>query len=139
MRYLVDTNIASFAMRAQRNVAPRLESCRCADLAIASVALAEGLFGCARLGQSGQQKWAVWQALAAEWQVVPFDRACAEHYARLRADLERRGCVIGDRDMMIAATALAHGLVLVTDNDTEFSRIPGLQVENWCTGPADGG
>jgi tRNA(fMet)-specific endonuclease VapC len=81
----------------------------------------------------------VWQALAAEWHVVPFDRACAEHYARLRADLEQRGCVIGDRDMMIAATALAHNLVLLTDNAAEFARIPGLRIETWCTGPADGG
>lgn len=134
MRYLIDTTTVSFAMRAQRNVASRLESCRRADLAITSVALAEGLFGCARLGASGQRQWAVWQALAAEWHVVPFDRACAEHYARLRADLERRGCAIGDRDMMIAATALAHDLILVTDNDAEFCRIPGLRVENWGAG-----
>jgi tRNA(fMet)-specific endonuclease VapC len=133
MRYLVDTSVASFAIREQRNVTPRLASCRCADLAISSVALAEGFFGCARLGPSGLRKWAVWQALIADWHVLSFDRACAERYARLRADLERRGCVIGDRDMMIAATALAHGLVLVTDNDAEFSRIPGLRVENWCT------
>lgn len=41
--------------------------------------------------------------------------------------------------MMMAATALAHGLILVTDNDVEFARISGLRVENWCIGPADGG
>lgn len=139
MRYLIDTNVVSFAIRKQRNVAPKLACCRRSDLALSSVALAEGLFGCARLGPSGGGEWAVWQALAAEWQVVPFDRACAECYARLRADLERRGCVIGDRDMMIAATALAHGLILVTDNGAEFARISGLRVENWCTSPADGG
>ncbi len=52
-------------------------------------------------------------------------------YGRLRADLERRGCPIGPLDTLIAAAAVARGSILVTGNDAEFRRVPGLQVENW--------
>ena len=57
----------------------------------------------------------------------PFDRAAAEIYARLRADLEMRGQAIGPHDTQIAAIALSRGAVLVTGNSGEFRRVPGLQ------------
>ena len=63
---------------------------------------------------------------------VPFDESCAYHYGKLRADLERRGCVIGGNDMMIAATALANNATLVTNNVREFKRIPGFSLEAWA-------
>jgi tRNA(fMet)-specific endonuclease VapC len=52
-------------------------------------------------------------------------------YASIRADLERRGQVIGQNDMLIAAHALALGAILVTDNVREFKRVKGLKIENW--------
>lgn len=60
-----------------------------------------------------------------------FDRTAAEHYAELRAFLQRSGQLIGANDMLIAATALANDLTLVTHNSAEFSRIPGLLWEDW--------
>lgn len=54
-----------------------------------------------------------------------------EHYAAIRCDLERSGTVIGPNDLLIAATARALGAVMVTSNENEFSRVPGLVVENW--------
>jgi tRNA(fMet)-specific endonuclease VapC len=63
--------------------------------------------------------------------VVPFDEAAATHYARVRAELERRGEVIGPNDLVIAATVLAHGGVLVTHNVREFRRVDGLALEDW--------
>jgi tRNA(fMet)-specific endonuclease VapC len=54
-----------------------------------------------------------------------------EEYAAVRADLERRGQVIGQNDMLIAAHALALNAILVTDNTSEFKRVKGLRVENW--------
>lgn len=62
---------------------------------------------------------------------LPFDDACSEQYALIRADLERTGKPIGPYDMMIAATALAHGLTLVTHNAGEFARVAGLKWEDW--------
>ena len=56
-------------------------------------------------------------------------------YGKLRADLERKGKVIGANDMLIAAHALSIDAVLVTDNIDEFSRIQHLQIENWLVRP----
>lgn len=65
------------------------------------------------------------------FKVVPFDSRCALKYAALRSHLEAQGRKIGPNDMLIAATALAHDAVLVSNNDREFKRIPGLVVESW--------
>lgn len=62
---------------------------------------------------------------------IPFDRQCAIAYGRIRADLERQGMKIRPNDLFIAATALAHGAVLVTGNTREFDRVEGLWVESW--------
>lgn len=67
---------------------------------------------------------------------LPFDDACAEHYGLLRAELADRGSPIGPNDLMIAATALAHDLTLVTHNVREFSRVPGLRLVDWEVEPA---
>ena len=55
-------------------------------------------------------------------------------YASIRADLERRGQIIGQNDMLIAAHALALDAILVTDNAREFKRVKGLRIENWLRG-----
>ena len=62
---------------------------------------------------------------------LPFDDAAAEPYGRIRADLTARGQTIGGNDMLIAAIALANGCTLVTHNTAEFSRVPGLVIEDW--------
>ncbi len=62
---------------------------------------------------------------------VPFDDLCAAEYARLRLELEGSGRPIGPNDLLIASTARAHGLVLVTHNTREFSRVPELRIEDW--------
>jgi tRNA(fMet)-specific endonuclease VapC len=66
---------------------------------------------------------------------LPFDDRAAEHYGRIRADLTARGDLIGPNDLLIAAIALAHNLILVTHNVREFSRVGGLLWEDWDPGP----
>ena len=61
-----------------------------------------------------------------------FDSRCAEEYASIRAEFETHGKTIGPNDLMIAATAKAHGATLVTNNVREFERVPGLKVESWA-------
>ncbi len=63
---------------------------------------------------------------------LPFDDAAARHYAIIRHGLETRGLLIGPNDLKIAAICLEHGLTLVSSNTEEFSRVPGLKVENWA-------
>jgi len=62
---------------------------------------------------------------------LPFDDACAAEYGMLRADLASRGTPIGSNDLMIAAIARVHDLVVTTNNVDEFSRVVGLRVEDW--------
>ena len=62
---------------------------------------------------------------------ISFDSGCAAAYGRLRAKLEAAGQRIGPNDMLIAATALAHGATLVTHNAREFARVEGLDIEDW--------
>jgi tRNA(fMet)-specific endonuclease VapC len=62
---------------------------------------------------------------------VLFDRPAAEEYGKLREHLSARGLLIGPNDLLIAAIALANNLILVTHNTTEFSRVPGLKLEDW--------
>ncbi len=66
---------------------------------------------------------------------VGHDDACAERYGIIRTELELAGTPIGPNDLMIAATALAHGVTLVTSNVSEFSRVAGLRLEDWDRWP----
>jgi predicted nucleic acid-binding protein len=66
--------------------------------------------------------------------VLPFDALAARRYGKLRADLERKGIVLGDADLRIGSIALARGLTVVTGNVQHFKRIPDLPVENWLEG-----
>jgi tRNA(fMet)-specific endonuclease VapC len=69
--------------------------------------------------------------LLASIEVAPFSTTADQAYATLRADLERKGQLVGPNDMLIAAHALALNAILVTDNVREFKRVKGLRIENW--------
>jgi tRNA(fMet)-specific endonuclease VapC len=78
-----------------------------------------------------QENLATVQELSRLIPVQPLDSTVADHYGRVRSELERKGSPIGAYDLLIAAHTLALGLTLVTNNLREFARIPGLRVENW--------
>jgi tRNA(fMet)-specific endonuclease VapC len=64
-------------------------------------------------------------------EVAPFGSVEAEAYGKLRAFLEKKGRVVGSMDLLIAAHAMGLGATVVTNNETEFKRVPGLRIENW--------
>ena len=64
--------------------------------------------------------------------VIPFDAAAAREYGRIRADLKRKGTLIGANDLLIAAQAKSLDVTLVTNNTREFERVEGLKLENWA-------
>jgi tRNA(fMet)-specific endonuclease VapC len=78
------------------------------------------------------------EGFATRLDVLSFDSEAAAHYADIRADLERRGQVIGPYDMMIAGHARSRGLVVITANLDEFSRVAALRAEDWLTPPEAG-
>jgi tRNA(fMet)-specific endonuclease VapC len=97
-----------------------------------SVVLAELIYGAVRSGPAYEVKnRSLIAGLRAQFSSVPFNDDAAEEYGKIRAHLASLGQMIGANDLMIAAIALANGLTLVTHNTEEFSRVPGLRLEDW--------
>ena len=126
---MLDTDVIVDALRRRPAVSRRLEASSPDDFWIASVSVAELVYGAERSGDPARAH-AVWRDFVAPFQVVPFDREAAEHHGRLRFALRHRP--IGERDLLIAAIAVAYRLAVVTRNIREFGRVPGLRVEEWA-------
>ena len=129
MKYLLDTNTVSFALRGIGRVGERLLARSPQDVAVSSITEAELWYGVQRVG-SPELRRSV-EAFLSAIAVVPFDSAAARDYGDLRARLARRGTPIGLLDTLIAAHARALGLCLVTNNTKHFARVPRLRVEDW--------
>lgn len=130
LRYMLDTNLCIRVLR-ERPVAVRDRFNQEADsLCISSVVLMELLHGAAKSARPDHHRQAV-EHFAARLEVLAFDDAAADHAAQIRADLERRGEVIGAYDLQIAGHARSRGLVVVTGNLAEFGRVEGLRAEDW--------
>ncbi|RMX00998.1 type II toxin-antitoxin system VapC family toxin [Allofranklinella schreckenbergeri] len=130
--WLLDTNTVSYYFRGQAQVVTRLQALPPAQVGVPAVVEYELRYGLARLPvAAAAPRLAALQAFLQPLQVLAFDSGCAAQAARLRAALEAAGTPIGPHDLMIAATALHYQGVLVTRNVREFSRVPGLQWENW--------
>ena len=128
--HLLDTNSASYIIKGHPSrVSERLLRVPMAEVAISVITEAELLFGVERRPELPKLRIAVEEFLLRP-QILPWDSDAARHYARLRAELERKGMPMGNLDMMIAAQALASGAVLVS-GDRVFQRIRGLKVEDW--------
>jgi tRNA(fMet)-specific endonuclease VapC len=100
------------------------------EVLLCSVVRAELLWGAWRSARR-EANLALLRNFFARFESLPFDDAAAERYGPLRADLAGRGTPIGPNDLMIAAIGLANDLVVVTNNTREFSRVPGLRLEDW--------
>jgi tRNA(fMet)-specific endonuclease VapC len=134
MAYLLDTNVWITSLRGRNSlVSERIrQTPRPETLLLCAVVKAELLYGAIRSAQPQRNLHAL-DVIFQSYASLPFDDAAAQKYAELRTDLEKKGKSIGPNDLMIAAIALAAGLTLVTNNTSEFSRVPGLQCEDWQT------
>ena len=129
-RYLLDTNILSDLMRNPQGAAARRYHQQADEQLCTSIIVAAELRYGAATRRSRFLSTRVSETLDGI-EVVGLEPPVDEVYAQLRADLERGGNLIGPNDLLIAAQAISLGLVLVTGNEREFSRVPGLKVENW--------
>ncbi len=129
-RYLLDTNILSNLVRyPQGVVATRIAKEGENNICTSVVVAGELRFGALKRGSD--RLTAQLEAILTRMEILPLKEPADYCYAELRADLEKRGRPIGPNDMLIAAHALALDYIIVTDNVREFSRVPGLRVENW--------
>ena len=134
MAYLLDTNVWVVVLRGRdQSLSRKIREWSDPEaLLLCSVVKAELLYGVLRSAQP-QRNLQSLELIVENYGSLPFDDAAATSYATLRTELERLGKPIGANDMMIAAIALANGCVLVTNNTSEFSRVPGLKIEDWQT------
>lgn len=133
MNYFLDTNICIYYLKGMHaSIAENLLRRHPGEIRIPSMVKAELLYGAYRSNRSSQNAELVEEFLF-PFQVVGFSDKESIQYARIRAELESRGEVIGPNDLVIASTVIAHEGVLVTNNEREFDRVTGLTVENWIT------
>lgn len=130
MRYLLDSNALSDLMRNPGGrIAERIGQIGEDEVCTSIIVLAELRYGIAKAGS--RRLAAQFAAILGGIAVVSFEPPADATYGELRTRLERAGTPIGANDMLIAAHALALDLTLVTGNEREFSRVPGLRIENW--------
>ena len=131
MRYLLDTNIIIYFVKGNfPRVVSRIARTHRFSMAIPSPVHGELEYG-ARKSGAYQKRMEVYGEFCRKFKTFSFDRKAAVLYGAIRNDLERKGQLIGEIDMMIAAIALANRCVLVTHNMREFSRVKGLQIQDW--------
>ena len=131
MRFMLDTNIIAYAKNNRpESVLQRLTQYRPEDLCISAITMAELEFGVCNSSRPDQNRMALLLFLS-RISVLPFDADAAREYGMIRADLTKKGTLIGANDLLIAAHARSLGLTLVTNNAREFERVENLRVENW--------
>lgn len=135
MKYLLDANaISAIVAEPRGSVADRLVEVGEANVFTSVIVSAEILFGIKNRA-SAELTRKVGNVLSRLY-IASFDPPADRHYADIRLTLKRQGKPIGANDLWIAAHALALDATLVSDNEREFSRVPGLKVENWLREPS---
>jgi tRNA(fMet)-specific endonuclease VapC len=130
-RFLLDTNICIYIRRHRPpEVLARFRALKIGEAVLSVISYGELLYGVEK-GGTRMEVLRGFQDLTQVIQVLPLAPEVAQAYGVIRADLERRGQLIGGNDLWIAAHARALGLTLVTNNQREFQRVPGLKLQNW--------
>ena len=131
MRYLLDTNICiQIIRRKPSELLARLTALPMGDVGLSTITAAELHVGVQKSRDPARNAEALTLFLL-PLEIASFDYAAAEAYGRIRAALESAGTPIGPLDTLIAGHAASLDVILVTDNVAEFSRVPGLRIENW--------
>lgn len=128
--YLLDTNTLIYFFKQQGHVAQHLQRTPASAIAVPSVVLFELEYGLLRSARPQAQRQGV-EMVRMAYRALDFDYACAKAAAQVKQTLAAQGTPIGPIDTLIAGTALAHGLTLVTHNTGEFARVPGLALTDW--------
>lgn len=130
-RFMLDTDTCSYIIkRSHPLVLKRLQAVPVNDVCMSVITKAELLYGVEVSPRRAHDATAL-TAFLPYVEVIDFSDEAAHHYGEIRADLKKRGALIGANDLFIAAHARSLGLRLVTNNTAEFGHVKGLTVENW--------
>jgi tRNA(fMet)-specific endonuclease VapC len=131
-RYLLDTNTIIYIRRNRPEIVRRaFRDLRAGEAVLSVITMGELVYG---VTKSSRRAEAISQLrqITALLPVLPLHEETAQVYGAIRAELESRGQMIGNNDLWIAAHSIAAGLTVVTNNEKEFRRVPGLKIENWA-------
>jgi tRNA(fMet)-specific endonuclease VapC len=128
--YLLDTNIVGdLARNPDGQLAGRISALPPDEFGINPIVACEIEYGLTKRNSAKLRQQV--EAILTAVPMLDLPSDIAEHYGRIRVELERQGAPIGPNDLLIAAHGVASGITVVTDNEREFRRVKGLQVENW--------
>ncbi len=146
LRYLLDTNIVIYVLKRRPVEVLSTFNAHASRMAISSITLAELMHGAEKSSRVSDNLGVI-EDFCSRLEVLPYGAKAAQHYGAIRAALEKMGQPIGVGgpaqegepppprggvvDLHIAVHARSEGLVLVTNNLSEFIRVPALEVENW--------
>lgn len=130
LKYLLDTNIVIYVLKRRPIKVLEVFNKNASRMAISSITLSELMYGVEKSSQINKNLEAV-EEFISHLDVLSYDAKASQHYGQIKAKLEKKGQVIGENDIHIAAHAISQGLTLVTNNLKEFKRVPNLALENW--------
>ena len=130
LKYLLDTNIVIYVLKRRPKAVLEIFNRNAIRMAISSITLSELIYGAEKSPNMDKNLEAI-EEFVSHLDVLPYDAKASQHYGQIKAALEKRGEIIGENDIHIAAHAISQGLILVTNNLQEFKRVPNLALENW--------
>lgn len=131
MNYFLDSNICIYSLKGiSEKLFKKILSIEPNNIKIPSIVKAELLLG-AEKSLKRKENLKIINEFLTPFEIVSFDSKAAEKYSIIRADLEKKGKIIGPNDLIIAATVSANSGILITNNTKEFKRVKNLLIENW--------
>ncbi|MBT8567944.1 type II toxin-antitoxin system VapC family toxin [Polynucleobacter paneuropaeus] len=130
IKYLLDTNIVIYVLKRRPIEALEAFNKNANRMAISSITLSELIYGAEKSANVDKNLEAV-EDFVSHLDVLSYDARASQQYGQIKASLEKRGVLIGENDIHIAAHAISQGLILVSNNLKEFKRVPNLALENW--------
>ena len=131
MKYLLDTNICIYIIKKKpEHVLKKFSRMRKAEMYLSSITIAELIYGVEK-SQCKDRNMDALDGFSAPFDCVQFCHESAKIFGQLRAELEKKGTMIGVFDLQIASIAIANDMTLVTNNEKEYARVSGIKIENW--------
>lgn len=132
--YLLDTDILIYSLKGNEAVLRHVENRQHDPMQISIISLMELYYGAHKSERSAANLARV-RRIENSFDILQVDRSIAETFGMIKSDLESQGTPLDDFDLVIAATALAFNLTMVTNNEKHFQRVHGLRLENWTNNP----
>jgi tRNA(fMet)-specific endonuclease VapC len=129
MKYLLDTNICIHFFRGKFNLIEKFQEENIENFAISEITLAELIFG-AENSSNPKKNYKLIDEFSEQVKILPIFNSI-NTYAKEKVKLRKSGTMISDFDLLIASTAIANELIMVTENVKEFERISKIKIENW--------